>query len=164
MVGCNHGPVCSWGACKHCSLTTCPLEQVNTDCTWTEPSNKERVGKKMGKEWLTIEHKDTRQDYMNTMKIKLEKFAEHDKHVTWSKKQMRKLKRHLPADGIILKCDFIENLAHIRAAETSQSWFGRRQTQMLTAVVWFWGISKKTGQKKVSISCRCCFIYMVKNK
>ena len=85
------------------------------------------------------------------MKEKLDHFAEHDKHVKWSKKQMRKLKRHLPADGIIIKADFIENLSHIRATETSQSWFGRRQSQMLTVVVWFWGESKKDGRRKVYV-------------
>ena len=72
------------------------------------------------------------------MKTKLDKFQEHSTHVNWSKKQMRKLKHHLPPDGIILKCDFIENLSHIRSVETSQSWFGRRQSQMLSVVVWYW--------------------------
>ena len=78
----------------------------------------------MGKEWSTVTNTNTRQEYREILEDKFETFENHRYHTEWSKKQMRKLKKHLPKNAIIIKCDFIENIQHERGAETSQSHFG----------------------------------------
>ena len=63
---------------------------------WIKPSNKEKVGKKIGNKWTIIEHKNSHKEYMQIMEEKFHKFEAHDRQILWSKKQMHKLKKHLP--------------------------------------------------------------------
>ena len=45
---------------------------------------------------------------------------------------------NLPRNQVLIKADFIQNIAHSRGRETSQAYYGKRQTQFLCFVVWYW--------------------------
>ncbi len=102
----------------------------------------------MGKEWTTTHLTDTQTNYITYLTDNFIKYHKHDKHTQWSKKQIRKLKRHLPENGVIVKCDFIEHIVHERDTETSQSLFGKRQSQFLSVVLWYWK-TEANGETKV---------------
>jgi hypothetical protein len=120
-----------------------------------------REGDKMGKEWSTVTFNNTRQEYREILENKFETFENHRYHTEWSKKQMRKLKKHLPKNAIIIKCDFIENIAHERGAATSQSHFGKRQTQFLSVVLWHWVTDAATGKVEVFFSIISAFLQLI---
>ena len=69
-------------------------------------------------------------------KMEILSFSTHEKHYSWSKLQSDILKKSLPLDSIIVKADFIKNIVHQRGAEVSNAYYNKRQSQLLTFVVW----------------------------
>jgi hypothetical protein len=75
---------------------------------------------------------------MRTMKKEMSAFRIHHDHVIYHKEQMRDLLAHLSRDEIVIKADFVQNIVHSRGRETSQAYYGKRQTQFLSFVVWYY--------------------------
>ena len=75
---------------------------------------------------------------METVQREMAVFNKHCDHVAYHKDQMRILHDNFPHDSIIIKCDFIQNIVHGRGRETSQSFYNKRQSQLLTFVIWYW--------------------------
>lgn len=74
---------------------------------------------------------------MKTVKKEMSSFVSHDNHVNYHKKQMEILLENLSYGEIVIKCDFIQNIVHSRGRETSSSYYGKRQTQLLSCVIWY---------------------------
>ena len=64
-------------------------------------------------------------------------FAEHDYYAETIRKRVNDLKTHLPHGHILIKVDFIQNIAHRRGEETSSGYYNKRQTQLLVFVIWY---------------------------
>ena len=76
-------------------------------------------------------------DLMQIMREELLGFKVHSTYVEWHKGQMASLLQSVGNSVIIIKSDFIQNLVHSRGCETSQLYYGKRQMQLLTFVVWY---------------------------
>lgn len=139
--GCNHGqsPLrgsCSLFSCHRCSRIKCPREFVAAHTRWLRPVQKKRDGG--GLYWANEEIIEPRSNMIKSFKTEMKSFRAHSDHVEHSKEQLRHLHDHLQHDEIIVKADFIQNIVHDRGRETSQSYYGKRQTQFLCFVVWFY--------------------------
>lgn len=88
--------------------------------------------------WYNEEHQGTRKQMMRRFKREMKKFNEHDKHVQHHRDQKQILFDTCKSDEVIIQTDFIQNICHSRGRETSQSYYGKRQTQFLSFVIWYW--------------------------
>jgi hypothetical protein len=137
---CNHGKSpdggkCSLFTCNRCKEVQCPLEWSATRTSWLRPIQKKREGG--GVTWTNEQYLGTRNDMSITIKREMDIFVAHSEHVIYHKSQARTLLEGLTDDEIIIKCDFIQNIVHSRGRETSASFYGKRQTQFLSFVVWY---------------------------
>ena len=64
-------------------------------------------------------------------------FERHENHVNHHKQQLRNLLERFRRNELVLKCDFIQNIAHSRGRETSAAYYSKRQTQFLSFVIWY---------------------------
>lgn len=143
-AGCSHGQkplggICAHFTCERCRNVKCPHEWTNTRTLWKRPVQKKRTGG--GIYWTDETVTESRADMMATMQKEMSTFAAHSQHVTYAKEQSRSLLENLPHDEIVIKADFIQNIVHDRGRETSQSYYGKRQTQFLCFVVWYYSFS-----------------------
>ncbi len=63
-------------------------------------------------------------------------FKIHDDRVNLIKNKLNYLKKNLPFGEVLIKSDFIQNIVHKRGAEPTTGYYDKRQTQLLTFVVW----------------------------
>lgn len=138
--GCGHGKhpldgLCAGFTCKRCSDIKCPLEWSNINTNWLRPEQHKRPGG--GLFWVNVENNETRSQLMQTMVNEMTCFQAHAQHVHYHKRQMRDLLENFGERELIIKADFIQNIVHDRGRETSQSYYGKRQTQFLSFVVWY---------------------------
>jgi hypothetical protein len=139
-TGCNHGKApadgeCSKFTCTRCAGVHCPRESNKTFTEWTYPVQKKRDGG--GLYWENVAEHGTRQEFSNVVREEMKAFVQHDTHNIWHKKQMAKLLNELPVGEVVVKCDYIQNINHSRGRETSSAYYGKRQTQFLSMVVWY---------------------------
>jgi len=88
--------------------------------------------------WINEEEVGTRRTFMKTMRKEMRTLRKHHKLVLNHKKHLRHLLENFKQDEVVIKCDFIQNIVHLRGRETSQSYYGKRQTQLLSFVVWYY--------------------------
>ena len=69
--------------------------------------------------------------------------------MNWNKAQVDWLKKNLPAGEVLIKADFIQNYEHSRGQESDSAYYNKRQTQLLTFVVWYH--SKDSTEEKPDI-------------
>lgn len=140
-TGCNHGKnpsdggVCSLFTCTKCKESDCPLDGSSQRTHWHRPVQIKRPGG--GLYWTNELYTGRRIDLLETMQKEMEFFVEHDRHNIYHKDQMDQLLENFHENTIIIKADFIQNIVHGRGQETSQSYYGKRQTQFLCFVVWY---------------------------
>lgn len=138
--GCDHGrsPTggkCSYLTCLNCANVKCPLDWNSMHTTWFRPIQSRRTGG--GLYWVNQESSGTRSDLSRMIQTEMEIFNKHHDHVLYHKEQMESLMQQLEQHEVIIKSDFIQNIVHSRGQETSQSYYGKRQTQFLTFVVYY---------------------------
>lgn len=138
--GCNHGKspdrgLCSRFSCRRCRDIKCPLEWNETGTTWSRPTQVKRKGG--GLYWSDQIYKGQRKDLMESGVDEMKFFVRHNRHNEHHKAQMWQLQENLPDRAVIIKADFIQNIVHSRGQETSQSFYGKRQTQFLCFTVWY---------------------------
>ena len=139
--GCNHGKnpdggVCAEMSCVRCRYVTCPVEWTEDWKTvWYTTSLQKREGG--GMHWVDDKHTGTRQKMMRNWLKEMDAFEEHNNRVEWIKNKVLWLKNNLPHGHILIKADFIQNISHSRAAESSSAYYNKRQTQLLVFVVWY---------------------------
>lgn len=139
-TGCAHGKQpaggkCSDMSCTRCQEVECPREFNAMESDWLRPVQQKRTGG--GIYWVTEQEHATREQLMANMRQEMAEFHIHDNHVIFHKTQMRELLQTFAHDEIIVKADFIQNIVHSRGRETSQSYYGKRQSQFLVFVVWY---------------------------
>lgn len=86
---------------------------------------------------MNEEYAGSRATLLTNMRKEMKVYVEHCIHVLYHKEQMRLLHLNFPPNSVIIKCDFIQNILHGRGRETSQSFYNKRQTQLLTFVIWY---------------------------
>ena len=85
---------------------------------------------------------------MLIMVAKMNAFTEHHTHVIHYKTQIHELFTTFQHNKIIIKVDFIQNIVHGRGRETSQLYYGKRQTQFLLFVIWYIEVENSTFYKQ----------------
>lgn len=150
-TGCNHGKtpqngICSRFTCSCCKRRKCKIDWCGICTNWVRPVQKKRTGG--GLYWYDEEHQGTRKDMMTTFKKEMKKFNDHDQHVIHHREQKQALFDSCSTDDIIIQTDFIQNIAHYRGRETSQSYYGKRQTQFLSFVIWYFVLLDGVYQKQ----------------
>lgn len=140
--GCNHGKsplsggVCSLFTCTQCIHRSCyTVEWQNIGTIWKRPIQQKREGG--GTYWTNEQYLGTRKKMVKSIRREMRHLKKHDDHVIFHKRQLQKLLEHRPPRSLVIKCDFIQNIAHSRGCETSQAFFNKRQTQFLSFVVWY---------------------------
>ena len=81
-------------------------------------------------------HQGTRQKFMEKYTHQMKILREHQGRVDQVKKQVEWLKANLPRGHVLIKGDFIQNIVHRRGIEDSTAYYNKRQSQLLTFVVW----------------------------
>ena len=138
--GCDHGKspdrgACSFFTCKRCANIRCPREWTHTFTQWVRPVQRKREGG--GLYWENLGEHSSRQEFLQLMVDEMSAYMQHDEHNEWHKHQMGILLNNFKLGHVIVKCDFIQNIVHSRGQEVSSAWFGKRQTQFLSFVVWY---------------------------
>jgi hypothetical protein len=87
--------------------------------------------------WIDQIYTGSRCEFMISAKKEMDFFVEHDAHVVYHKHQMEQLLENFPPHSVLIKADFIQNIVHGRGQETSQSYYGKRQSQFLVFAVWY---------------------------
>ena len=154
--GCNHGKNpdegrCATLTCKRCIEVKCPVEWTDKapKTTWYTSSLKKRLGG--GNAWVDKEHNETRLNMMSKWETDMKAFAKHDGRATWMKSKVDWLKHNLPQGHVLIKADFIQNISHSRGQETDAAYYNKRQTQLLTFVVWYHEDNSTAEEPKISI-------------
>lgn len=80
----------------------------------------------------------TRNYFMKRVTYEVQTFAAHIHEVKWFKCQFGKLKTELQFNAIIIRWDYIENYVHDKNYSISSQHFGKKQSTLLVATVWFW--------------------------
>lgn len=89
---------------------------------------------------------------MDTIQTEMLAFNKHQAHVEHHCDQKAVLFKTFKKNHIIIQTDFIQNISHIRGRETSQSYYGKRQTQFLSFVIWYWiSVDGVWGKRKLHI-------------
>lgn len=146
--GCAHGATpegegkCSSFTCKRCRNVRCSKEYTPVPTTWSRPVQQRRKGG--GIYWVNEEERGSRQQCVEILKEEALAFNQHHRHVLFHKDQMRHLLDNFREDQMVISCDFIQNIVHSRGRETSQSYYGKRQTQMLAFTIWYY--AKEEGE------------------
>lgn len=140
-TGCDHGKnpldgICAQFTCTRCAKHKCPEEWNGAITTWRR--SVQRVRKGRGAIWVMEDQEGTRREMIRSMKAEMKSYNSHCKHVLHHKNQMRQLLANFPHNSIIIKGDFIQNILHGCGQETSQTFFNKRQSQLLTFVIWYW--------------------------
>lgn len=143
--GCNHGSSpdksgdpnadCAFHTCPRCKNHECDVEWNDERTTWYTTSLELREGG--GQHWVEHPHKTTRQEFMTYWKLFMEQLAIHNIKNEVIKDTLDDLKNNLPQNHIFVKADFIQNYVHRRSAESAESHYNRRQSQLLVFVVWY---------------------------
>ena len=152
---CKHGhsPLqgsCFKFTCPRCLDAQCPEEFTNSITNWFRPIQMKRPGG--GLYWTNQMIAGTRRKFMEGMIEEMREFVTHDNHVVYHKEQLRTLLRDFKSNELVIKADFIQNIVHSRGTETVQSYYGKRQSQFLSFVVWCKGTNSETiGTKKFHV-------------
>lgn len=130
------GATCAYWKCKRCRDVRCPAEWTKhgPPAVWYTATLTKRLGG--GNNWIDKQHTTTRRKMMESWKAEMRGFAEHEKRVEAVKTRVDWLKNNLPRGHILIKGDFIQNITHDRGKETDAAYYNKRQTQLLTFVVW----------------------------
>lgn len=148
--GCDHGnnPTeggkCSFFTCERCRQEQCAREWSSVPTVWNLPVQERRKGG--GLYWVNEEFKGKRRECMELMQREVLAFNKHHRHALFHKNQMRYLLENFGEDEVVISCDFIQNIVHTRGRETSQSYYGKRQTQFLTFTIWYY--AEEEGEMK----------------
>lgn len=172
----SEGGRCSINTCTQCSGVKYPAEwKDDKNCVWYTSSLAKRGGG--GMHWVDTEHKGTRREMMEAYTKEMESFHQHDKRCEWVKEQVNWLKKNLPVGNVLIRGDFIQNIVHSRRTESASAYYGKRQTQLLTFVVWYHDVTSTEDKpvikmcymdylsgylKHTSLFFQKCFIHLVK--
>ncbi len=126
------------------------MEWANIQTNWLRPMQKKRAGG--GLCWTNEQYLGTRAQCMHTMQEEMRTFREHEAHVIYHKAQTRHLLETFAENEIVIKSDFIQNISHTRGRETTQSYYGKRQTQFLSFVVWYYALDETGTVAKYKIN------------
>jgi hypothetical protein len=139
--GCAHGKKpdggkCASRKCERCKDNDCPAEWTENAPTthWYTSSLKKRLGG--GNFWHDKLHEGSRLHMMENWKQEMEAFEAHEERMIRNKEKVDYLKKNLPQGHVLIKADFIQNYQHSRGRESDSAYYNKRQTQLLTFVVW----------------------------
>lgn len=112
------------------------MERTDDTTVWKRPVQK-KAGKGGGVNWVNEAMHGSRSAYLKAMQKEMKAHVAHEKHVQHHKKQVADLIDRLTEGEIVIQSDFIQNISHGRGKETSSSYFAKRQTTLLSMVVWY---------------------------
>lgn len=143
--GCNHGSNpdisnnpnanCAFRTCPRCKPIKCRLEWHDVKTVWYTTSLQDRAGG--GQHWIDEPHNTSRITLMRYWRQQMREFETHNSKNELIKDVLFHLKHNLPLGHVLIKGDFIQNFVHQRNAESAESHYNRRQTQLLVFVVWY---------------------------
>lgn len=145
-IGCNHGKnpdrsidpnaSCNLNNCNRCKYNKCPVDwKSDFSTSWYITSLELRKGG--GQQWIDTKFTGSREDLMKQWKEEMDAFNAHHTKAEKIKKLVNWLKKNLPLKSILIKGDFIQNIVHKRGRESSTAYYNKRQTQLLTFVIWY---------------------------
>jgi hypothetical protein len=141
-AGCAHGKTpdtgtCASNTCLRCKDHKCPAEWTEAAplTVWYTSALKKRLGG--GNFWQDKEHTGSRLSMMSKWEEEMKAFEAHNERNIWNKEKVDWLKRNIPHDNVLIKADFIQNYEHSRGQESDSAYYNKRQTQLLTFVVWY---------------------------
>jgi len=139
---CQHGTMpqgngsCVDGSCTRCQNVECPVEWSPTEeIEWKEHyyTQNER-----GKQVLVEEVQTTTREYFSSrVAHELINFQQHAKHVQHWKYMYKPLLDNLQPKHVVIRWDFIENYVREKNYAISSSHFGKTQSTLLTACVYW---------------------------
>lgn len=137
-----------------CSVDDCPVECSSTvPESWIVPIASKNLKNDRDKyapnQMVHVSHTGTRQQFLDGYKQVTEKATDHKLHVAWQKNVIKTLKTSLPMDTVMMRWDFLMNYSHISSVEVGNAFYGRRQTTVLVATVWYH--SEKSTERKPDI-------------
>ncbi len=137
---CNHGADCT-PDCS-CSVDDCPVEfQSQAAENWIVPIPSKALlndrDKYAPNQMVHVSHNSTRQQFLQGYKEATSKAKDHKLHVEWQKSTIKTLKAQLPMDTVMMRWDFLMNYSHISSIEVGNAFYGRRQTTVLIATIWY---------------------------
>lgn len=139
---CEHGhnssPLanCHDGTCTQCQQDSCSVEFTTAyRHTWKD-KNYEKVNNRT--QAVFSEDSGTRKYLMERITYEVQHYAAHVQQVNWFKTQFRRLKLQLQTNAIIIRWDYVENYVHEQNYSVSSQHFGKKQSTLLVATVWFW--------------------------
>ena len=126
---------CALRTCVCCADVRCPLEWNEGKITyWYKTNLEKRLGG--GMHWAENMLSGTWEKCMKQWETEVTMWQRHIARVWWIKSKVDWLKANLPIGHILIKGDFIQNIVHSRGAESTTGYYNKRQTQLLTFVVW----------------------------
>ena len=139
---CKHGSnpegvdgCCALKTCRRCEQKKCPMDWNDSKNTyWYTTRLEKRAGG--GMHWVENVYSGTREKCMKHWETEITMWNHHIARVSWIKSKVDWLKANLPLGHILIKGDFIQNIVHNRGAESTTGYYNKRQTQLLTFVVW----------------------------
>lgn len=139
--GCDHGRNPLGGSCTRFTCVRCKHKRCFVD--WATNMHTQWIVKVQrtrdtgGTTWVDEVEKGTRHEFMQQARNEMETFDKHHQHSQWHKRKVAELLANLRPGEVYIKFDYIQNIVHERGAETSSSYYGKRQTQFLSFVVWY---------------------------
>lgn len=139
--GCDHGRNPLGGSCTRFTCLRCRNKRCFID--WADNMHTQWIVKVQrtrdtgGTTWVDEVENGTRSDFMQLARDEMETFDKHHEHCQWHKRKVTELLANLRPGEVYIKFDYIQNIVHERGAETSSAYYGKRQTQFLSFVVWY---------------------------
>ena len=135
---CNHGLGCQLvdtRPCPNCFGRRCRnIETDNILCHYIFTSYVKR-----GTKYLSIQYANYTsrlmfiQKYVDRMKVLLK----HLDHTVWWKSILRQFMIDIPANSVVVRIDFLQNVTHSGANEVGREFYGKRQTTLFIATCWY---------------------------
>lgn len=148
---CNHSASCSEACCPNCFDDACPLETTDDAELWTVPEVNKSLSSQADKapnQMVHVQNIGSRSAFLQAWHDTLEKAVDHKHHTVWQKNVIETLKTNLPLDTFMTRWDFLMNYTHISSIEVGNAFYGRRQSTVLIATIWYHDESS-TEQKPV---------------
>lgn len=149
---CDHSRSCAEEVCANCGGYPCPLEESNAPTQWTVPEVNKKLTNERDKhapnQMVHVQYSGTRAQFMEAWEHAIADAVDHKLHVKHQKEVINTLKAKLPWDTLMTRWDFLMNYTHVSSIEVGNAFYGRRQSTVLIATVWYHDDSS-TPQKPI---------------
>ena len=135
---CNHGLGCQivdTRPCPCCFGRCCRTIEVDTIlCYYIFTQYVKRDMKYVS---IQYAHYTSRLMFMKKYVDKMKNLLRHLDQYIWWKSILAPFMINIPVNTVVVRCDFLENVTHIRSNETGREYYGKRQTTLFIATCWY---------------------------